>query len=136
MAYQLVSKPSSKPSPCRKKNGDPDAEDFSIEKEASDRCDLHVRQATHNLMDFISSLDFEQPALLVTYFDEAKELQLLFRVLQRLLGYQGHHVMMWCVFMATKSYISFFTPALDRCESRISTYGFIYCDLWMQSVFS
>jgi hypothetical protein len=74
--------------------------------------------AVEALLTFLASLYDKQP-LCVTYFDEAHELQILFWILLRLLSHQPMTVMMWYVFLATKSSVTYFTPAAAACVSSI-----------------
>jgi hypothetical protein len=79
-----------------------------------------AREAVEDLQEFLASLDNqEQPPLLVTYFDEAHELQNRFWILLRLLSHQPKTVTMWYVFLGTKSSVSYFTPAVADCVSSI-----------------
>ena len=83
-----------------------------------------ARVAVEALLTFLASLYDKQP-LCVTYFDEAHELQILFWILLRLLSHQPMTVMMWYVFLATKSSVTYFTPAAAACVSSIFAYVLI-----------
>src|SRR5580700_5199244 len=89
-------------SPRRNKEGQPNKMGFDVESTAKRCYDSYAKQATENLVKFVTALS-PQKSLLVTYFDEAHELELLFWILLRLLTNQDKSVSMWYVFMCTKS---------------------------------
>jgi hypothetical protein len=72
--------------------------------------DKVAKKATRDLFDLISSLSDGQPALVLTYFDEAHELQELYWVLLRLLSHQDPATGMWYSFMGTQFELHYFAP--------------------------
>lgn len=97
-------------SPHRTTTYDVDKKDFDIETYAKRYYNEYVKQPTEDLVKFVTNLSPQRPPLLVTYFDEAQDLQLLFWILLRILGNQDNSTSMWYVFLGTKSSVSFFYP--------------------------
>jgi hypothetical protein len=87
---------------------------YNMEAKARKIYNRRANESTDNLVKFVQK---HLPAtVLVTYFDEADELQSLFWVLLRLLSNQPERTAMWYVFMATKSSVSYFNPITAKSE--------------------
>jgi hypothetical protein len=85
--------------------------------------DRLVKASTEALAKFVTEL---HPAMvIVTYFDEAHELDTLFWVLLRLLSNQPEGTPMWYVFMATKSSVSYFNPIAAKSEFSVLYFGHV-----------
>ena len=69
-----------------------------------------TKNATKDLMRFL------YPSQCVTYFDEAHGMGRTLWVLLRLLQYQDKRLGMWCIFMGTKSSITYYAPGPSDSE--------------------
>jgi hypothetical protein len=122
--WQLKGQGYPKPKSPRRKNGveeeskdGVEEESKDIEKVAGEVYTKHARKATEELVNFIKTISPGQSVLCVTYFDEADALGLRFWILLRLLSHQREGTLMWYVFMATKSSVSYFSPLPKKRES-------------------
>jgi hypothetical protein len=101
-------------SPRRK--GGVDSTHTDIQQYAADIYCARVKMATENLVNFLAETYPQSNQLCVTYFDEVDTIDLLFWILLRVLSNQNEGVVMWYVFMATKSGVQDFSPRLKQCE--------------------
>ena len=98
----------------------PNDPDFRLARVIETKSGLYhetAGRAVQDLMTFLTSLHPGQHPLCVTYLDEAHELGMRFWILLRLLSNQDLRMMMWTIFMGTKSSISYFTPPPGMSES-------------------
>jgi len=97
--------------PHRGEDGKPEPANIDPLKNAREVFDRSTKNATQDLMEFLSTLQLNKYPLCVTYFDEAHELKLCFWILLRLLYNQDSLTKMWYVFIGTKSNISYYAPS-------------------------
>jgi hypothetical protein len=97
--------------------------DHDIEEEAKRIYNRHAKAQTEALVAFVTSC--HPGAVLVTYFDEADELDTLFWVLLRLLSNQDECTPMWYIFMATKSSVSYFNPIAEKSEFYVLYFEYV-----------
>lgn len=83
----------------------------------------HAKEATEELDKFVR--EHHSGAVLVTYFDEADELDTLFWVLLRLLGSQDECTRMWYIFLATKSSVNLFNPIAENSEFSVLSFAYM-----------
>lgn len=97
--------------------------DFNIKTFAESCYNKHVKGHTEELMKFLNG-SYPQTAkpLVVSYIDEAHNLEQPYWTLLRILGYQDKFTRLWHIFMGTKSSLEFYNPPAFDCEFQYLNY--------------
>jgi uncharacterized protein YlbG (UPF0298 family) len=91
--------------------------DFNIKTFAESCYKKHVEKHSQELMKFLNGLypQTKKP-LVVTYIDEAHNLEQSYWTLLRIVGIQDRYTRIWYIFMGTKSSLEFYNLPIFDCE--------------------